>query len=310
MDIVVAIPCYNEEHSVAAVVNAFQASLPDARIIVYDNGSSDQTRQAALNAGAQVRTEKRRGKGYVVRRLFSDLEADLYLLVDGDGTYDASVAPQMVQCLLREQVDMVVATRANLQESAGRQGHAWGNAIFNAMYARLFGRGFTDIFSGYRLFTRRFVKSFPAASSGFEIETEISAHASQLEIPMAELSTTYRLRGADSHSKLRTIPDGLRILRTFILLAKEMRPAAFFGCFGSVVGLFGAILLIPILETYMETGLVPRFPTLIGITGLGVVATVLFSCGIILDSVTRLRVEQKRLVFLSLPALNASSSEP
>lgn len=306
MKIVVAVPCYNEEQSVASVVRDFKSSLPEAQIFVYDNGSSDQTKREALCAGAIVRDEKRRGKGYVARRFFSDVEADIYLLVDGDGTYDASAAPKLVQTLLSEQVDMVVATRENIQENAGRQGHALGNAVFNAMYARLFGRGFTDIFSGYRVFTRRFVKSFPAASSGFELETEICAHASQMEIPMVEVPTTYRLRGANSYSKLRTIPDGLRILRTFVLLTKEMRPAMFFGGLGCCTGLLGTLLSIPIFRTYVETGLVPRFPTFIGITGLAVIATVLCTCGIILDSVSRLRIEQKRLVFLSFSAPSAT----
>ncbi|MEL7033130.1 MAG: glycosyltransferase family 2 protein [Pseudomonadota bacterium] len=298
--IAVTIPCYNEAITIAKVIKDFRQALPDADIYVFDNNSTDNTAQVARDAGAIVRSEQRQGKGHVVRRMFADVEADIYLMVDGDDTYDASIAPTLIELLKRNHVDMVVGTRADVTKDAGRGGHAFGNKLFNKIYGRLFGKQFSDIFSGYRVFSRRFVKSFPAVSSGFEIETEMSVHCSQLGIPTLERPTVYGVRPEDSQSKLRTFRDGFRILAMFAMLAKETRPAAFFGTLGFGLVLLAAILSAPLLATYAQTGLVPRFPTAILATGLVVTATILAVSGLILDSLARARIEAKRAVFLSL----------
>ncbi len=301
--IAIVLPCYNEAATIAKVVEDFRAAIPAAAVYVYDNNSTDGTADIARRAGAVVRRETRQGKGNVVRRMFADVEADIYVMADGDGTYDASAAPVLVELLVKNSVDMVVGTRADVTEDAGRSGHAFGNRLFNSLYQRLFGRDFTDIFSGYRVFSRRFVKSFPAVSSGFEIETEMSVHASQLGIPTLERPTQYGVRPQDSHSKLRTFRDGFRILGMFMMLLKETRPAAFFGGVGAGLILAAMALSAPLLSTYLETGLVPRFPTAILATGMVVVASVSAVCGLILDSLARARIEQKRSVFLAYPAL-------
>lgn len=300
--IAVTIPCYNEAVTIAKVIADFKAALPEAEIYVFDNNSTDNTAQIAREAGATVRSERRQGKGHVVRRIFSDVEADIYLMVDGDDTYDATVAGTLIELLKRNHVDMVVGTRSNVTEDAGREGHAFGNKVFNKVYGRLFGKQFSDIFSGYRVFTRRFAKSFPAVSSGFEIETEISVHCSQLGIPTLERPTKYGVRPDDSHSKLRTFHDGFRILGMFATLAKETRPAAFFGAIGLGLVVLATILALPLFVTYFETGLVPRFPTAILAMGLVVTASISAVCGLILDSLARARLEAKRAVFLSYPA--------
>lgn len=297
--IAVCIPCYNEAVTIAKVVEDFRAALPDAEIYVFDNNSSDNTAQVAHDAGAMVRMESRQGKGHVVRRMFADVEADIYLMADGDDTYDAQIAPTLVELLKRNHVDMVVGTRADVTKDAGREGHALGNKLFNKIYGRLFGKQFSDIFSGYRVFTRRFVKSFPAVSSGFEIETEMSVHCSQLGIPTLERPTQYGVRPEDSQSKLRTFRDGFRILGMFAMLAKETRPAAFFGTIGIGLTILAAILSVPLFATYAQTGLVPRLPTAILATGLIVMATISAVSGLILDSLSRARIEAKRAVFLS-----------
>ena len=302
--IAVTIPCYNESVTIAKVIEDFKTVLPEADIYVFDNNSSDNTARVARDAGATVRTERRQGKGHVVRRMFADIEADIYLMVDGDDTYDASIAPTLVELLKRNHVDMVVGTRADVTKDAGREGHAFGNKLFNKIYGRLFGKQFSDIFSGYRVFTRRFVKSFPAVSSGFEIETEMSVHCSQLGIPTLERPTVYGERPEDSHSKLRTFRDGFRILGMFAMLAKETRPAAFFGLIGSGLLLFASLLALPLIVTYAQTGLVPRFPTAILATGLVITAALSAVCGLILDSLARARIEAKRAVFLSFPGPN------
>ena len=306
--IAVILPCYNEAATIADVVNDFRSALPSADIYVYDNNSSDGTAAAAKAAGATVRTERRQGKGHVVRRMFADVEADIYVMADGDGTYDADMAPTLIELLTKNQVDMVVGTRADVTVDAGRGGHAFGNKVFNLMYASLFGRDFTDIFSGYRVFTRRFAKSFPAVSSGFEIETEMSVHASQLGLPVLERPTRYGVRPEDSPSKLRTIRDGLRILGMFGVLAKETRPAAFFGAIGLAMVLVAMALSMPLAWTYAQTGEVPRFPTAILSTGIVIVGVISAVCGLILDSVARSRTEQKRLVYLSYPPLGSLDS--
>ncbi|MEL6860394.1 MAG: glycosyltransferase family 2 protein [Pseudomonadota bacterium] len=300
--VAVTIPCYNEAVTIAKVIADFKTALPEAAIYVFDNNSTDNTAQIARDAGAIVRSERRQGKGHVVRRIFSDVEADIYLMVDGDDTYDASVAPTLIELLKRNHVDMVVGTRANVTKDAGREGHAFGNKLFNKIYGRLFGKQFSDIFSGYRVFTRRFAKSFPAVSSGFEIETEMSVHCSQLGIPTLERPTHYGERPDDSHSKLRTFRDGFRILGMFATLAKETRPASFFGAIGAGLVVLACLLAAPLVVTYVETGLVPRFPTAILATGMVITASILAVCGLILDSLARARVEAKRAVFLSFPA--------
>ncbi|MCF6328557.1 MAG: glycosyl transferase [Henriciella sp.] len=237
-----------------------------------------------------------------MRRIFAVIEADIYIMADGDDTYDASVAPTLVELLSKNHVDMVVGTRAGVTKDAGREGHAFGNRLFNQLYNMLFGNQFTDIFSGYRVFTRRFVKSFPAVSSGFEIETEMSVHCSQLGIPILERPTPYGVRPEDSQSKLRTFHDGFRILGMFAMLAKETRPAAFFGAIGLGLSLLAGLLFIPVAMTYAQTGLVPRLPTAILAMGLVVTATIAAVCGLILDSLARARIEAKRSVFLSYKA--------
>lgn len=303
LDIAVVLPCYNEAATIAQVIEDFRAALPTATIYVFDNNSSDNTARIAHDAGAIVRRERRQGKGHVVRRMFADVEADLYIMADGDGTYDASAAPDLVEKCIREGVDMVVGTRADVTKDAGRQGHAFGNKIFNMLYNALFGNDFSDIFSGYRVFTRRFAKSFPATSAGFEIETEMSVHASQLAIPTIEVPTAYGVRPEDSESKLRTFTDGFRILRMFAKLTKETRPALFFGAIGLGFMVTAIVLSLPLFFTYLETGLVPRFPTAILATGLVLIATISTVCGLILDSLANARIEIKRSNFLSYPAL-------
>jgi len=307
--IAVLIPCYNEALSIRQVVEGFRASLPTARIYVYDNRSTDDTAAVARAAGAIVRSEPVPGKGNVVRRMFADIEADVYIMADGDATYDATVAPDMVARLLEEQLDMVVGIRNNVYANAHRKGHGFGNMMFNRIYANLFGGLFTDIFSGYRVFSRRFVKTFPSISSGFEIETEMSVHACQVRMPVAEIPTEYGARQEGSVSKLRTFHDAFRILRTFFLLFKEIQPVKFFGTIAAVLTALSLILGYPLLTTYMETGLVPRFPTAILITGLMLMASVSVVAGLILDSVARGRLELKRMVYLGLPIKGLNAPE-
>jgi glycosyltransferase involved in cell wall biosynthesis len=303
--VAVLLPCHNEAPTIGAVVRGFAAALPGARIFVFDNNSTDDTARAAARAGARVFREGRQGKGNVVRRMFADIEADIYVMADGDGTYDPADAPSLVNALITEHVDMVVGTRRGVGIDAGRNGHAFGNRSFNRLYRRLFGGGFTDIFSGYRAFSRRFVKSFPAISTGFEIETEMSVHASQLMIPVAEIDLAYGRRPEGSSSKLRTFHDGARILKMFAMLTKETRPFAFYLGFSLLFGLAGLLLMLPVVLTWMETGLVPRLPTAVVATGLVVIAFLMAGCGLILDSLSRSRVEQKRILFLTVPALAA-----
>lgn len=301
MTVAVLLPCYNEGLSIAKVVNDFRVSLPNSLIFVYDNRSTDNTAEEARKAGAVVRNEPWPGKGNVVRRMFADIDADIYIMADGDGTYDASAAPGMIEKLVRDHLDMVVGTRRNVYENAHRKGHGLGNMLFNTVYRKLFGPLFTDIFSGYRVFSRRFVKSFPAVSSGFEIETEMSVHASQMRMPIAEIPTDYGARQEGSTSKLRTFHDAFRILRTFLLLFKEIQPARFFGVIAVLLGITALVISTPILITYLETGLVPRFPTAILATGMMLLAGISLVSGLILDSVARGRLEQKRLLYLSMP---------
>ena len=300
--IAVVLPCYNEEAAIADTVAGFRAALPGAAIYVYDNNSSDRTVEIARASGAEVRTEKMQGKGNVVRRMFADVDADVYIMADGDLTYDPKAAPAMVAMLLSEQLDMVVGTRQHEAVEAYRGGHVLGNRLFTGLLSSLFGRSFTDIFSGYRVFSRRFVKSFPVLSAGFEIETEISVHALELKMPVGEIETVYGARPEGSASKLSTYRDGWRILKTIGTLYRVERPVLFFGSFAALLLIAAIVLAVPLILTYLDTGLVPRFPTAILITGLGIVAVLSFFAGLILDTVTRGRREMRRLAYLAYPA--------
>lgn len=300
--IAVLLPCYNEEAAIARTVAGFRSALPGATVYVYDNNSRDRTAELAREAGAVVRRERTQGKGAVVRRMFADVDADVYVMADGDATYDAASAPGLVARLLDERLDMIVGSRVSQAELAYRRGHRFGNRLLTGMLARLFGRSFTDILSGYRVFSRRFVKSFPALSAGFEIETEISVHALELRMPCAEVETPYFARPEGSASKLSTYGDGWRILSTILTLYRIERPLLYFGLIGAALALIAALLVVPLALTYAETGLVPRFPTAILATGLGVVAALCFFTGLILDTVVRGRREVRRLAYLSLPA--------
>lgn len=302
LDIAVLLPCYNEAQTIGAVVAGFRAALPAARIYVYDNNSTDQTALRAALAGATVVRERRQGKGNVVRRMFSDIEADLYVMADGDGTYAPDDAPDLVRTLITERADMVVGTRRGVGEDAGRQGHAFGNRLFNRLFRALFGNDFTDIFSGYRVFSRRFAKSFPAVSGGFEIETEMSVHASRLRLPVAELTLDYGRRPEGSHSKLSTFRDGGKILWTFAMLMKETRPFTFFGLAGGGVMAASLAFMAPVLADYLRTGLVDRMPTWILSMALMMISFLIFSAGLILDSLARARTEQLRIHYMSQPA--------
>jgi glycosyltransferase involved in cell wall biosynthesis len=303
--IAVLLPCYNEEAAVGATVAAFRAALPGATIYVYDNNSADRTVELARAAGAIVRTERMQGKGHVVRRMFADIDADVYVMADGDLTYDATAAPGLVAMLLDEQLDMVVGARKHEIEDAYRGGHVLGNRIFTGLLARLFGRSFSDIFSGYRVFSRRFAKSFPVLSSGFEIETEMSVHALELRMPVGEVVTAYGARPEGSESKLSTYRDGWRILKTIAVLYRIERPVLFFGGIAALLVLAAIILSVPLAITYIDTGLVPRLPTAILATGLVIVAVLSFFAGLILDTVTRGRREMRRLAYLAHPAPGA-----
>jgi glycosyltransferase involved in cell wall biosynthesis len=300
--IAVLLPCFNEAAAVARTVAAFRAALPDAAIYVYDNNSTDGTAEAAAAAGAIVRAERMQGKGNVVRRMFADVEAEIYVMADGDATYDAAAAPELVRRLLAERLDMVVGARRSEVEEAYRRGHRLGNRLFSGLLARLFGRSFTDIFSGYRVFSRRFVKSFPALSRGFETETEISVHALELAMPVAEVTTAYGARPEGSQSKLSTYRDGWRIARTILHLFRIERPVLFYGGFAALLAIVALVLAAPLVVTFVETHKVPRFPTAILATGLMIVAFLSFGVGLILDTVVRGRREMRRLAYLALPA--------
>lgn len=299
--IVALIPCRNEEPTIAEVVKGFREFLPDATIYVYDNASTDQTALKAKEAGAEVVFEATLGKGQVLRRMFADIDADFYFVVDGDATYDPSEAPVMLKTLIEGGYDMVSGARTGIAENVERKGHVLGNRIFNFLYKKLFGSGFTDIFTGYRVCTRRFVKSFPAASSGFEVETELSVHASQLRLPVLEIPVTYGARPEGSTSKLRTFSDGFRIFKSMLVLLKENRPFALFASLATGFFLTATGISIPILVTYADTGLVPRLPTAILAMVLILLGLLSLLSGLILDAVAKARVEAKRLTYLQIP---------
>jgi glycosyltransferase involved in cell wall biosynthesis len=296
--IAVLVPCYNEEATIATVVADFRRALPDATVWVYDNNSSDRTAERARAAGAVTRREPRQGKGHVVRRMFADIDADIYVLVDGDATYDAPSAPAMVARLIEEACDMVVGARVHEDGAAYRHGHQLGNALFTGFVRAVFGSPFTDILSGYRVFSRRFAKSFPALSGGFEIESELTVHATELEMPIAEMQTPYYARPVGSVSKLSTWRDGFRILRTILKLYRSERPLPFFSALGTALATSAIGLSVPIFATYLEQGLVPRLPTALLSTGLMILAFLAVAAGLVLDTVTRGRREMKRLAYL------------
>ncbi|MDR3439319.1 glycosyltransferase [Telmatospirillum sp.] len=303
MKTAVLIPCYNEEKAIASVVKAFRAVLPDADIYVYDNNSKDRTSEVAREAGAIVRQEPLQGKGNVVRRMFADVEADIYVMTDGDETYHAPSAPLMIAKLIDENLDMVVGSRLKTDVSeAFRAGHHFGNRLLTGAVSRIFGDRFRDMLSGYRVFSRRFVKSFPAVSAGFETETELAVHALSLRMPVAEVETPYGARPEGSTSKLRTYRDGFRILWMIGLLFKEEKPLAFFSLTFLFLAIVSSLLAVPVLVTFLETGLVPRMPTALLSTGVMLLGFLSLVCGFILDNVTRGRREFKRLVYLTFPA--------
>jgi len=303
LSVAVLIPCYNEELSVAKVVADFHAGLPDAAIRVYDNNSSDQTRSVALAAGAIVRSEKQQGKGHVVRRMFADVEADIYVLVDGDDTYDAASVSKMVRTLVEDQLDMVTAVRLPVHDDAYRRGHRFGNRLLSGLVCRIFGDRVSDVLSGYRVFSRRFVKSFPALATGFETEAEFTIHALELKMPIGEVASTYRGRCAGSRSKLHTLRDGLRILHTIMMLVKQERPLQSFGATGAALSAAGVGFGLPVVLYFLHTGLVPRLPTALLATGLVLAGALSFVCGLVLEQVARGRKELKRLAYLAIPAI-------
>ena len=299
MRVAVLVPCFNEEAAVAIVVADFRKALPSAEIYVYDNNSSDRTVAVAREAGALVRSERRQGKGHVVRRMFADVDADVYVLVDGDATYDAASAPRMIERLLSDHLDMVVGFRVDQAEAAYRRGHRTGNRMLTGFLSTVFGEAFADVLSGYRVFSRRFIKSFPVLSDGFEIETELTVHALELALPVAEIETPYYPRPAGSFSKLNTWRDGFRILGTILKLYRSEKPLRFFTAIGIFLTLVSIGLAIPIVITYLEQGIVPRLPTAVLSMGLMILAVLSVSSGLVLDTVTRGRREIKLLAYLS-----------
>jgi glycosyltransferase involved in cell wall biosynthesis len=306
MNVAVLIPCHNEEVAIQCVVAGFRTALPGAAVYVYDNNSTDSTAATARRAGAIVRFESLRGKGNVVRRMFADIEADAYILVDGDDTYDPSVAPEMLRLLTEMQLDMVTASRVADISAAYRPGHQTGNYLLTWIVRTVFGDRISDMLSGYRAFSRRFVKSFPALSTGFETETEFTVHALELGMPVGEVQARYKDRPAGSASTLRTYTDGIRILRTIVILVKEVRPLQFFLFGGFLFGLASLILGMPIITTFMATGLVPRLPTAVLAAALAGLAALSSMCALILDSVARGRKEQKRMAYLAVPGIGAN----
>ncbi len=295
-------PCYNEGTTIAQVIRDYQAALPNAVIYVYDNNSSDSTAAIAREHGAVVRSEPLQGKGNVVRRMFADIDADIYVLVDGDATYHAPSAPGMIERLLADNLDMVNGVRISVVQEAYRPGHRLGNKLLTGMVSLIFGNRVTDMLSGYRILSRRFVKSFPAQAAGFEIETELTVHALEMRMAIGEVETSYAARPEGSTSKLNTYRDGMRILRTITNLIREERPLAFFAALGGALFLAAVLLAVPLVKEFFVTGLVPRLPTAVLATGMVLFGMTLISCGLILDTVSRGRRELKRLHYLALPS--------
>ncbi|MCJ7420270.1 glycosyltransferase [Sphingomicrobium astaxanthinifaciens] len=308
--VAVLLPCYNEEAAIGATIAGFRKVLPDATVYVFDNNSKDRTVEIAREAGAVVRSVTQQGKGNVVRRMFADIEADVYLMADGDLTYDPAAAPGMVQLLWDEQLDMVVGTRHHEDADAYRGGHVLGNRAFTTLLASLFGRSFTDIFSGYRAFSRRYAKSFPATSEGFETETEMSVHALELRMPVGEVATKYLARPEGSESKLNTYRDGLRILGMIGTLFRVEKPRSFYGGIAAAIQLLAILLAIPLFATFFETGQVPRLPTAVLVTGMTILAAMIFFAGLNISAITRGRREMRRLAYLAQPAPNTPDTFP
>ena len=296
------VPCYNEEQTIGQVVREFKKSIPNLTCYVFDNNSTDNTVEVAVAAGAKVFNVPQQGKGNVVRRMFADVEADVYVMVDGDATYDASIAPALIQALIFGNFDMVVGRRRSVESAAYRSGHQWGNKMLSGFVSFIFGHAFDDMLSGYRIFSRRYVKSFPAHSKGFEIETELAVHALELRMPVKEIDTVYGARPEGSVSKLNTYRDGAHILMTIIKLFKAEKPLTFFSIIFLVLLVLGLMLATPLFVTYFQTGLVPRMPTAILCSGLIILSFLSLACGLILETVTRGRLETKRLAYLSVPS--------
>jgi glycosyltransferase involved in cell wall biosynthesis len=310
LQVAVLIPCYNEEVAIGQVVRDFKSTLPSAHIYVFDNNSTDQTVARAIDAGAHVSHVPFRGKGNVVRRMFADIEADIFVLVDGDSTYHAPSATSLIDKMLGEQLDMVVGVRQHEEKDAYRSGHEFGNRLLTGCVSSIFGGTFTDMLSGYRAFSRRYVKSFPALAQGFETETELTVHALELRMPYGEITTPYGARPEGSVSKLSTYKDGFRILKTIIKLYAAERPLLFYSIIGLICAVAGIALSIPLAITYFETGLVPRIPTAILSTGLLLCGVTSFVAGLILQATTLSRREFKRLAYLAIPAVPRSAHAP
>ncbi|APG04474.1 glycosyl transferase [Luteibacter rhizovicinus DSM 16549] len=302
--IAVLIPCFNEAVAIRQVVEGFSEALPSARIVVYDNNSSDATSEVARTAGAEVRFERLQGKGNVVRRMFADIEADIYIMADGDATYDAAAAPALVARLLDDGLDLVVGSRVTDDHAAYRSGHQFGNWALTSLTSWIFGRSFNDMLSGYRVMSRRFVKSFPAHANGFDTEVELAVHALELRVPVVEVPTRYFARPEGSHSKLSTYRDGWRILKTILRLTKNGRPLAFFMTISAICIIAAVVIAFPLLRTYLDTGLVPRIPTAVLSVGLALMGSISTVCGIVLDTVTLGRRETKNAAYLAHPALS------
>lgn len=311
LDIVAIVPCYNEEATVAKVVTDLLEAVPEMTVFVYDNNSSDRTAEVARAAGAVVRSETRKGKGNVVRRAFADIDAEVYLLIDGDDTYEAANAPDLIAALRENALDHVVGVRSpDADESAYRPGHELGNRGFNSLVSLLFGEPVSDMLTGYRVFSRRFVKSFPAMSRHFEIETELTVHSGNLRVPQREIPVGFRDRPAGSESKLRTYHDGIRILRLILMLWQYERPVAFYGAIAAIFAIVGVVFGIPVIIDFISTGLVPRIPSAILASSLIMIAFISLMLGLMLNGILRMRQETARLAYLRYPAPSSLSVEP
>lgn len=301
--IALIVPCYNEEVTIYEVITRFKATMPEIEAYVFDNNSKDRTTEEALRAGATVIQVKHKGKGNVVRRMFADVDADIYVMVDGDNTYEAEAVRKLVDKLIDDKLDMVVGCREvtpEIAELAYRSGHQWGNKMLTGTVMKIFGGQFTDMLSGYRVFSRRYAKSFPALAQGFETETELTVHALELRMPYGEVTTKYSERPAGSESKLSTYKDGFRILNMIIRLFMREKPIIFFGLIGSLFALFSILLGIPVITEFLQTGLVPRLPTAVLSSSLMMIAIACLFAGLVLDGITISRQETKRLFYLNI----------
>lgn len=309
MRIALIVPCYNEAPTIGEVIEAFKTAIPDIQIYVYDNNSTDETIAVARKAGAHVYSVSYQGKGNVVRKMFADIDADIYVMVDGDATYDAACAPKLIQKLVDNKLDMVTGKRVSSEAEAYRQGHRFGNKLLTGIVAKTFGKQFDDILTGYRVFSKRFVKSFPATARGFEIETELTIHSLEQRLAVAEVETPYRARPEGSESKLNTYSDGFKILKVIFLLIKEEKPLQFFSTVALLLFIASLVLAWPIFITYLETGLVPRFPTAILSTGLMLLSFLTVVSGVILDAVAQGRKELRRFQYLLYPSIEDKTAE-